>query len=688
MIEDIIEEKFINMFVKFRSLGLIQSLEQKFTQSSFYKFFSTTIFYKKFKTLSVSKKIFTIAYIIFFVHFLILFLIGGYTALENSDLWIFFSISAVLVLPNLISKVVFRKQFISIYSILGLFIYPAAYFLIYFGSNLGISDFQVLSRAFFIFVVLVSNILVLYYVFYSPVSEIKNAKKHLFPIVIGSILYVIILLLIRQNGSILALDYLQHQAAVNGMVNGDILCIIPNQCSNLFLKAGYTTFYHSILGVFGSYAGNNLVRVFYVLDFVWGILGISLLYKFFITFLKRRSLSIFAALISIFVFVNGAYDFVFFIPQTLAFYIFISLFLLKKFKFIHLILGIIMLLLIHFIIGAYLSILLIIYFLYKNKYLDAIINDNKFNRYFLYSLIPLLVVILLSSRGFSIEQNFQASDIQSIGSATNLSFPDNLLFIYNTLGIPLVFVLFSIWYFLKDKNRLRFGMYALVYLFIGISIYVLGPTYANKFLIGLGIFSSILVVNYLIDTRMSIKLYGLVSIMIIVIYIFNFAVNYNTYSEFYSQRDGTVSAVTFEDSKLVNYLNSNFSNSCTIISDPYSQIMVAGLTKNQTAAAQYISPESRQSLYNFINTPSSLTWNSLINIDELKNSNKNNICFLYSSRLEETLKANNTNWLNNTYSLPLNNDYSIKELPKSVEYLQNSGYGTFYKTGNFILLGK
>lgn len=229
--------------------------------------------------------------------------------------------------------------------------------------------------------------------------------------------------------------------------------------------------------------------------------------------------------------------------------------------------------------------------------------------------------------------------------------------------------------------------FSFVFICISISAYLLGPTYANKFLIGFGVFGIYVITEY-ISKSIKSKSYKLVIFIFIAISIgLNFTLQYKKYEDFYKQDNGDRSVIVKEDDAIKEFFN-NYDSKCIVLSDPYTQIIIAGFTDFSTANAQYMELDSRRTLVSFITNPSDETYSKLINITELKPYTNEDICFVYTSRLDEAIKTNQTYWTENIYSYILENNYPIRSTVALRGYLDSIGYKIVFNNPNFIVFAK
>jgi hypothetical protein len=376
----------------------------------------------------------------------------------------------------------------------------------------------------------------------------------------------------------------------------------------------------------------------------------------------------------------GGYDFVFFIPQTFALYLLILTLREKKLKLSQLIIISILLISTHFIIGTVFAGYLWFRFL--------IIRNLKTRKektiFMLLLLLSVIFFCLANIAGFSTEKLLQEEAVKVIGSLTNAYYPSNLTIYAQNLGAGWLLVIIAYLSVLINRKRDVEDLSLLSFITLGISFYFLAPTYANKFAIGLGFFATILIIKYLwkLGFKPIIKL--LLFLLLIPIWGLNYFVQYNRYLSFYIQEDGTTSAIVKEDEAIINYLNENNLTDRFIISDPYTQIVIASLGEIDTANAQYMPLETRENLLRYLEKPNTETYEQLLTSPGIPA--REDITILYSSRLHRSLELNDQAWLYNVYSLPTNNSYSINKVGEDlIEDQERLNKDLIYISDNFVL---
>lgn len=606
----------------------------------------------------------------------------GLDSFTINYIFIGYLVFTTFTIPFLISKTLFKARFVSIYTAFSFLYFPLQFLFTYVLSEISGFSLGELLPFYTLFNILLWNFLFIFFILSDERSGDHSEKilRRLFLAMLPGILFSIFtFFFIRQPDSIVALDYLQHLVVPNRMLSSDMLCLLPGQCSNLFLQHGYTTFYHIIYGNMVSFLGTDPIKTIYIIDILFPIIASIPLFYIFRDFTKSTIWSQIGVLFSLLVFVMGGYDFVFFIPQTFALFLFLMIYREKKLSKTEFVLSAILLVLTHFIIGTYLAAFLYI----KHFILKHIDRKKEVKIFYLILLISVIFFILANIAGFSFEKLVQAEDIGIIGSLTNPYYPNNLNVFWQILGPMWLFVLIIFITNLLEKKLSRIYLEGITYIAMITVVYFLAPTYANKFTIGVGFFSSLLIIKFLSTLRMGIFFKSFVLTALLIIFTSNFFVQYNRYLAFYTQQDGTVSAITQEDMAVVEYLNTQ-NNSSVILSDPYTQLIVASLTNTETANAQYMSLQTREKLLEYINNPNMETYEDLIISPGLPRNN--NFSVLYTSRIYRAIKNEDNSWIYNIYSLSINNSEKIESIDKQLlEEMERTGRYPVYISDNFVL---
>lgn len=622
----------------------------------------------------------TILIVFTFLYYIIVLISQGLQYLHNDIIFAFISAFSILLLPAFISKIILKREYFGVGYILSTTIYPSLYIL-----------FLLFNRAFGINMTVLYNIAstliivsLLYLLSYAVIKFKEYEVAKISSAILGIMVVLVLLLTFRKilgldYNSLLSIDFLQHNAVATHMGNGT-LCITPNQCSFLFKKLGYTTFYHSIQVVHTIGSGVNLGigEVSFSLAFI--SISAILISSLFNKYSKDSIISFLGAIITIFIFEMGAYSFNFILPQTLAFFLFLNIFLEEKINLKKVLIIAPILLASHFIFGPFFIVIIICYLLLFNQ-------KNKLTKTATYlSLLTVIITFVANYRGFSVERILQTTDTTQLGFFTNYYFPDNLKFLLIQYGFTLVPLIISILYFLFKKDvKHTITYFAIFYISACLSLYFLAPTYANKFLIGSMVFFVLLIILLLLELRtrkvLAIILLSIIFLSSILFYLLNF----KNYNHFYTQNSGKISALTKLDEGLLTHLQYNDYN-CQIISDPYTQLMIESRTSYKTAGGHYQELATRKALIEFIDNPTEETYEQLLLSPDIKT---NSICILLSSRVfskDMYLYYDHIPWLNSMYEYEINSSYGIPDIASLMHFLAPKGYQITYLDSNFRLL--
>jgi len=383
--------------------------------------------------------------------------------LSNDLVFAIISTTSIFILPAIISKLITKKSYFGIGYILATLIYPLIYLLIYFLSKQFNIEPQVLYRALAYLFLTFTSLSLIFLLFKKDIQNYANIKRSLiiylgiFALFIG--LYASLGI---KTDALLSTDFLQHNAVANEMADGQ-LCITPNQCSNLFQKLGYTTYFHSIQ-VFVT-TGFNLDVGIASTIFNFSLIATLavLIAKILSRYFKSKILVMLGTLMAIIVFEAGAYSFAFMIPQTFTLFLFLNLLSERKLTLASLLFVIPILLANHFIFGPIFSVLALLYYLYQRKLKK---DSNTLKVASMVSVLGLIVALLANIRGFSIEKFFQLSDVGILGSFSNYYFPQNLSFLFTQYGFLIIFFIICVIYIFIKKKSSPFAYYSITYVSI------------------------------------------------------------------------------------------------------------------------------------------------------------------------------------------------------------------------------
>ena len=167
----------------------------------------------------------------------------GFDALGSNYIFLGYLIFSTLTLPFFISKTIFGKKFAGITTALSFLYFPLQVLLLWTISTLFGVSLDLLLPAGVFFNLVFWNILL--FLFSTRNDTVEGSPKDLLDGLVPAILFSLFLFqFIRQQDSVVAIDYLQHITVPNALLHNNDLCWLPGHCSNLFLQHGYTTFYH------------------------------------------------------------------------------------------------------------------------------------------------------------------------------------------------------------------------------------------------------------------------------------------------------------------------------------------------------------------------------------------------------------------------------------------------------------
>ena len=291
--------------------------------------------------------------LITFIFFILSLLIKGLNFLETNIIFgILFALS-IFLLPSLISKVILKKKYFGIGYILSILIYPLIYLIGYLLNNQFGINMVIFYRISSLLIFFSALYLLLIETYRSDVHESKRLSKAILGILIAVGLMLGIRYLVGlDNDSALSLDFLQHNT-VSMQISDERLCITPNDCSSLFKKLGYTSFFHTIQTVLtvGFNLDLGIAETSFNIAFI--VTSVLTIFSLFQKHFKDDETSFIASLIAISVFELGAYSFNFIIPQTFTLLLFLNVLSEKELNWFKLIIVSPILLASHFIFGPF-----------------------------------------------------------------------------------------------------------------------------------------------------------------------------------------------------------------------------------------------------------------------------------------------------------------------------------------------
>ena len=602
--------------------------------------------------------------------------------ISNNVIFAIISISSLFVLPAVISKLVTKKSYFGVGYILSTLIYPLTYLLIYLLTKWLNLDSHLLYRAIGYTFLSFTAFSLLFLIFKKDIKNYISLRRGIFLYICVFVFLISIYFLLGiKTNALLGTDFLQHNAVALEMANGR-LCLTPNQCSELFQKLGYTTYFHSmqVFSAIGFGISVGLASTIFNFAFVAtsSLVVASILSKY----LKNKYAILLGTLATISIFEIGAYSFSFIIPQTFTLLLFLNILAEKKLKASGLLFSIPILIANHFIFGPIFAVFASIYYLF----VKLLRKQQDFLKVLaMVAMLAAIIAFLANFRGFSIEKFFQLSDVAILGGFSNYYFPENISFLFTQYGFLLIlFIIATIYTFVKKKSQ-PFTFFSIFYVYTCLTLFFLAPTYASKFLIGSSFFMMFIIAMMLKNLKLHSWLFVTVFGLVLVSNIPFYMTNLKKYTTFYTQNTGEISGFAQEDKDLIKYLSTKELN-CEIVSDPYTQLMVRGNTNYETAGAQYQGLETRKAIINFIQNPTDENYEGMLSQHEISNR----FCFVYTSRMEAVNRYHsleNVPWINNLYEYEIDNNYGINN-QKFTDFMLKKGFHIAYSDTNNILFVK
>lgn len=586
----------------------------------------------------------------------------------------------VFTLPSLISKM-FGAKYFGLGSMVSFLYYPLLFLASFFvasvvGASISMGIIIPLSIT-----IVFWNILLLVVNFGGNSINAQNLLKASGFITL-SLLFVLTIYFIvgRPLNSVVANDYLVHKSATTNLMSVDYVCTIPSQCSNLFLEDAYTTFYHTVAGLVWE-AGFDFSVASYVLDIVFSAFMLLVIVSLFKKAGLKAGWAVVAAFGAFLVYDPIAFSLIMFLPQTFTLMLFLQWLQSKKISWWKLIIGILVLLLAHWFIGIYLSIMAAVYYVVLVKLLPT---HKRIHRFRFWGLLLLLLVtfvlVLSNAAGYTVELLLQQSFTESFGYITNLVFPLNLQFLLGLFGLAtLPLIVGALYYVVQVERKSRLLVFGILFLFLALFAYLLGPVHANKFMLAVGIFGSFVLFGVISKSGMNSALKLSVGLLVFSALLLNYRVTYQDLLTFYTQYNGHISAIVEKDLDLVDEVKqSEWANGCYFISDPHTQLTIATLANKQTAGGNYQQLDLREEIDDLLDKP------SFKDLQDIKKQAPEGLstCFIYSARLKQIYEDPDLreSWLGNIYLYPLD---TYREIDTNVDpvavFLSNVGNEPVYK---------
>jgi hypothetical protein len=575
------------------------------------------------------------------IAFIIALLQQNTDSYTSSAFFVAYFVFICFTLPSLLSKVVFKQNFFSLTSALCFLYFPTMYIANIITHHLYAFDFQQVSFASGFLTILIWHTLLITFVFSEKINKVETTFLNFLYTLIPFTIFVILMAFIRDYGSIISTDILIHKTVLNGMQDPNTFGIMPATYSNTFTGQGYPILmYHTFLDMITNAFSLPFHLVGYFVDICLTLIFSLVTFRFFLKYYSSFWAIVGTTLVLL-TFENLAYTAHFFIPQTLAFLFFLKILTDRKLTSKELIFSGILLTLTHFFIGAFLTVFLII----KHFYFEGILLkkgvENK-NFLFIETFLLFAFIILLSAAGFSIEKYFQKETVEWFGNLSNPDFVNKFSTLFNLLGAAWFLLLFAFFRTLGKKKRSLPELIGYFGILITLGIFFLSPTFASKFLLGFGFFSSLLLISWFSDIDFPKRSLQIVLVTALVLaYSLNFSNQFLELTRFLEQKDGTRTALVKKDDDLVQFWQISRPD-CVLISDPQTQLIIHSIGKGTTARGMYITLESRKKLAEFVREPSQSNLIKVVEIEELDNIKNKEICIGISQRLIEMAERNRT----------------------------------------------
>lgn len=595
----------------------------------------------------------------------------------GSDLFIIYFTLICFTLPSLISKVVFKSSFLSLYSVLSFLIYPAIYLAALGVSLTGIVTINSSIYVFGVIALIAWHGLALKYLFNNDFDHIDDAFTGAVLSLIPFAIYLFIISFVRDYNSIISTDILVHKTVLNGMESLKTFSIMPSGYSNMFTDEGYpVVFYHTFLFFINNGFNLSFVKVAYYIDLIFTFIASVTMFKIFLKHFKSYGWALLASALTILSFENIAYSTHYFVPQTMAFWFFLQIISNNALKTKELIIAIPTLIITHLFMGTYFAGILIFKSLFSDRNFKLWKIKLKKERFIKILLILFGFSILLSFGGFSIETTFQSSTLKEIGIISNPAFFEKFITISNIFGLNIILIVAAVVFSIKNKLRWKNVSFALGAILIGLSMYFLAPTFAAKFFLGLGFFTMIILISFLQELEFNRRFYKyILTFVLILSFGINFIQQYNNNLPFLEQESGITSAVTQKDRELIEFWREN-SPTCIVISDPQTQIELHALGEGDSVRGYYMTLESRRKLADFIRNPNEDSLVELYNLSEVSDKNSP-LCIAITSRLNELIEYKYA-WLDVIYNYKVDHTGELSKDDKAVKFLQDNNFEVIY----------
>lgn len=604
---------------------------------------------------------------------------GSEFASNSTPLLVYFYL-VVFTLPSLISINLLGGKTFGIKSAYSFLIYPVVYIigLMLRSRGVGLSEFYPIAG---ILIIFLWNIFLWRMIAKAKYRKLMLSLKEIFFGILPFLIFMAITILVRDFGSIISTDTLVHKTVLNGMEDPVRLGFMPSNYSSTFTDQAYPiVMFHTFLYMLTNAFNFSYSLIGYFLDifltFIFSIATFSLFRKYFTV-----GWSSLGVILSLLVFENLAYTAQFLIPQTFCFLLFVYILNSSRLNIKSLLASIVLLTLTHFFIGLFLSGILVLRYIYLGNILKL---GQKQERNILTREIFLVIILIIvaSALGFSVERFFQQDIVKWVGDLTNPEFKGKIDAVFNLFGyIWIIFLPILIITIFKKKRSLPEGI-GYIGIAANIGFFFLGPVFAGKFLLGFGLFSSLIMISYLSNLRPQKKLLNLImALLLIIIYGVNFAIQLRDLSSFLDQNEGKTTAIVVKDNDLINYWIEK-KPTCILISDPHTQLTIHSLGKGETLRGNYMILDDRRKLVDFVNQPNDKTFGKVLNMKDLQDEEykDKDICIDISSRLLELVESENP-WKDYIFLYKVDHAKELDLNTKIIKYLDKNSskiYGDKY----------
>ncbi len=568
--------------------------------------------------------------------FFIAFLQQNTEDYTNTAIFVAYFVFICFTLPSFLSKILFKRNFFSLTSVLCFLYFPIIYFVSLIIHHLHGFDFQQIYFASGLLTILFWHTLFIIFILKEKINKVEKTVFNFVYTLIPFTIFLFIIALVRDYGSIISTDILIHKTVLNGMQDPNTFGIMPATYSNTFTGQGYPILmYHTFLNMITNAFTLPFHLVSYFVDLCLTLIFSLVVFRFFIKYYSSLW-AIIGTTVAVLTFENLAYTSHFFVPQTLAFLFFLKILTDKKLTLKELFFTGVLLTLTHFFIGAFLTGFLVI----KHLYFDGKLLKKNPNFLFLETFLLFAFIILLSAAGFSIERYFQTETTEWFGNLSNPDFIHKFSVLFNLLGALWLLILYAFFRVLGKKKKSLPELIGYFGILIALGTYFLSPTFASKFLLGFGFFSSLLLISWFSELNFPKKYLQIVFITIIIsAYAFNFSNQFLELTRFLEQEDRSRTALVKKDESLVKFWQQE-NPDCILISDPQTQLTIHSIGEGITARGMYMTLDSRTKLANFIREPSQRNLIKIVEIEELENIQNEKICIGISQRLIEMAEKN------------------------------------------------